>query len=327
MTESVDRQTAVLRLRGAEDVLILCHKNPDGDTIGCAGALCLALKALGKNAAVLCSDPIPSLYDFMGLELFDSSFTPGFGVAVDVASIQLFGDRNNVQKYAEHVDLCIDHHASNSGYAYETLLDPGAAAACELMIDVIEEMGVPLTPAIADCLYTGISTDTGCFRFSSTTARTHKAAARVMEAGANIEMLNARLFESRSRGRIEIEKMALESLEYFFDGRCAMICLTWDQIVTSGVAGAELEDLTSLPRSIEGVEVGLTLRQQKDGSYRISIRTAGAVEACAIARHLGGGGHARAAGCEISGNLDNARYAVLGEVRKELEHWGLLERS
>ena len=327
MTESVDRQTAVLRLRGAEDVLILCHKNPDGDTIGCAGALCLALKALGKNAAVLCSDPIPSLYDFMGLELFDSSFTPGFVVAVDVASIQLFGDRNNVQKYAEHVDLCIDHHASNSGYAYETLLDPGAAAACELMIDVIEEMGVPLTPAIADCLYTGISTDTGCFRFSSTTARTHKAAARVMEAGANIEMLNARLFESRSRGRIEIEKMALESLEYFFDDRCAMICLTWDQIVTSGVAGAELEDLTSLPRSIEGVEVGLTLRQQKDGSYRISIRTAGAVDACAIARHLGGGGHARAAGCEISGNLDNARYAVLGEVRKELEHWGLLERS
>ena len=327
MTESVDRQTAVLRLRGAEDVLILCHKNPDGDTIGCAGALCLALKALGKNAAVLCSDPIPSLYDFMGLELFDSSFTPGFVVAVDVASIQLFGDRNNVQKYAEHVDLCIDHHASNSGYAYETLLDPGAAAACELMIDVIEEMGVPLTPAIADCLYTGISTDTGCFRFSSTTARTHKAAARVMEAGANIEMLNARLFESRSRGRIEIEKMALESLEYFFDGRCAMICLTWDQIVTSGVAGAELEDLTSLPRSIEGVEVGLTLRQQKDGSYRISIRTAGTVDACAIARHLGGGGHARAAGCEISGNLDNARYAVLGEVRKELEHWGLLERS
>ena len=327
MTESVDRQTAVLRLRGAENVLILCHKNPDGDTIGCAGALCLALKALGKNAAVLCSDPIPSLYDFMGLELFDSSFTPGFVVAVDVASIQLFGDRNNVQKYAEHVDLCIDHHASNSGYAYETLLDPGAAAACELMIDVIEEMGVPLTPAIADCLYTGISTDTGCFRFSSTTARTHKAAARVMEAGANIEMLNARLFESRSRGRIEIEKMALESLEYFFDGRCAMICLTWDQIVTSGVAGAELEDLTSLPRSIEGVEVGLTLRQQKDGSYRISIRTAGAVDACAIARHLGGGGHARAAGCEISGNLDNARYAVLGEVGKELEHWGLLERS
>ena len=327
MTESVDRQTAVMRLRSAQDILILCHKNPDGDTIGCAGALYLALKSLGKNAAILCSDPIPSLYGYMELRLYDASFTPGFVVAVDVASIQLFGDRNNVQKYAAHVDLCIDHHASNSGYAYETLLDPGAAAACELMIDVIEEMGVTLDPSIASCLYTGIATDTGCFRFSSTTAHTHQAAARLIEAGADLEMLNARLFESRSRARIEIERMALESLEYFFDGRCAMIYLTWDQIVTSGVPGAELEDLTSLPRSIEGVEVGLTLRQQKDGSYKISIRTAGTVDACAVARYLGGGGHSRAAGCEISGNLDNARFAVLEEVRKELERWGLLDAA
>ena len=327
MTESVDRQTAVLRLRSAEDILILCHKNPDGDTIGCAGALYLALKALGKNAAILCSDPIPSLYDYMELRLFDQSFTPAFVVAVDVASIQLFGDRNNVQKYAEHVQLCIDHHASNSGYAYETLLDPGAAAACEVMTEVIADMGVEIGPAIASCLYTGIATDTGCFRFSSTTARTHLAAARLIEAGAEVQRLNARLFESRSRARLEIERMALESLEYFFEGRCAMIYLTWDQIVTSGVPGAELEDLTSLPRAIEGVEVGLTLRQQKDGSYKISIRTAGTVDACAIARRLGGGGHSRAAGCEISGNLDMARYAVLEEVRKELERWGLLERA
>ncbi len=324
MTESVDRKTAVARLRAAQDILILCHKNPDGDTIGCAGALYLALKTLGKNVSVLCSDPVPALYDFMELRWFDASYEPAFVVAVDVASIQLFGDRNNVQKYAEHVQLCIDHHASNSGYAYETLLDPGAAAASELMIDIIEEMGVSITADIAACLYTGIATDTGCFRFSNTTAKTHLAAARVIEAGANVETLNARLFESRSRARLEIERMALESLEYFFDGRCAMIYLTWDQIVTSGVPGAELEDLTSLPRSIEGVEVGLTLRQQKDGSYKISVRTAGTVDACAIARHLGGGGHSRAAGCEISGNLDSARYAVLEEVRKELERWGLL---
>ena len=125
MTESVDRQTAVLRLRGADDILILCHKNPDGDTIGCAGALYLALKALGKNAAILCSDPIPKMYDYMELRWFDGSFNPAFVVAVDVASIQLFGENNNVPQYAAHTNLCIDHHASNSGYAYETLLDPG----------------------------------------------------------------------------------------------------------------------------------------------------------------------------------------------------------
>ena len=102
MTESVDRQTAVLRLRGADDILILCHKNPDGDTIGCAGALYLALKALGKNAAILCSDPIPKMYDYMELRWFDGSFNPAFVVAVDVASIQLFGENNNVPQYAAH---------------------------------------------------------------------------------------------------------------------------------------------------------------------------------------------------------------------------------
>ena len=237
MTESVDRQTAVLRLRSADDILILCHKNPDGDTIGCAGALYLALKALGKNAAILCSDPIPKMYDYMELRWFDGSFNPAFVVAVDVASIQLFGENNNVPQYAAHTNLCIDHHASNSGYAYETLLDPGAAAACEFLLDVIVDMGVTITPQIANCLYTGIATDTGCFKFASTTPRTHMAAARVMEAGADVEKLNARLFESRSHARITAERMAMESLEYYFNDLCAVICLTWDQIESSGVAG------------------------------------------------------------------------------------------
>lgn len=181
---------------------------------------------------------------------------------------------------------------------------------------MIVDMGVTITPQIANCLYTGIATDTGCFKFASTTPRTHMAAARVMEAGADVEKLNARLFESRSHARITAERMAMESLEYYFNDLCAVICLTWDQIESSGVAGAELEDLTSLPRSIEGVEVGLTYRQQRDGSFRISVRTSGSIDACNIARRLGGGGHTRAAGCEISGNLDNAKHAVLEEVRR-----------
>ena len=294
MTQNVDRETVVSRLLGTDDILILCHKNPDGDTIGSGAALCKALQHLGKTAAVLCSDPIPAMYDYMQITVYDGSFTPAFVVAVDVAGIQLFGDHNNIQDYAEHVDLCIDHHGSNSGYAYET-------------------------PEIAACLYTGVATDTGCFRFTNTTANTHLAAAKLIEAGADVEKLNERLFECRSHARIQAEKMALESLEFYYEDRCALICLTWDQIQAAGVAGAELEDLTSIPRSIEGVEVGLTLRQQKDGSYKISVRTGHDTNACNIARRLGGGGHPRAAGCEISGNLDNAKHAILEEVKKELD--------
>lgn len=319
MIQSVDHETVVSRLIGADDILILCHKNPDGDTIGSGAALCLALQRLGKTASVLCSDPIPAMYGFLSITVFDGSYLPRFVVAVDVAGIQLFGDRNNMPQYAEHVDLCIDHHGSNSGYAYETLVNDQAAATAELLTALIPEMGVEITPDIAACLYTGLATDTGCFRFTNTTAATHRAAATLIEAGADVEKLNEHLFECRSHARMAAERMALESLEYYFDDRCALICLTWDQIQAAGVAGAELEDLTSLPRSIEGVEVGLTLRQQKDGSYKISVRTGHNTNACNIARRLGGGGHPRAAGCEISGNLDNAKHAILDEVKKELD--------
>ena len=319
MTEQLNVQQMAERLCAADNILVLCHKNPDGDTIGCGSALCHALKALGKTAAVLCSDAVPSRYSFTAPVPFRGEFEPKTVVAVDVASVQLFGENNGVPQYTRHVDLCIDHHTGNSGYADFTLLDGNAAAAAELLYEVIREMGVEITPLIANCLYTGLATDTGCFRFSNTTAETHKAAAALIEAGADVERLNERLFESHSHARVIAERMALESLEFYYDDRCALICLTWDQIQAAGVAGAELEDLTSLPRSIEGVEVGLTLRQQKDGSFKISVRTGHDTNACNIARRLGGGGHPRAAGCEISGNPDNAKHAILEEVKKELD--------
>ena len=319
MTQNVDRETVVSRLLAADDILILCHKNPDGDTIGSGTALCLALQQLGKNAAVLCSDPIPAMYDYMPITVFDGSFRPAFVVAVDVAGIQLFGERNNIQEYAEHVNLCIDHHGSNSGYAYETLVDAGAAAAAELLTTLIPEMGAKITPEIASCLYTGVATDTGCFRFSSTTANTHIVAAKLIEAGCHVEELNTLLFDTKPRERMEAERIARNHLEYYLDGRCALIYLTRDEIEQSGVDPADLEELTSLPISIEGVKVGLTLRQQPGGSYRISVRTAKGVDACAIARRLGGGGHTRAAGCELLGDLENAKNAILAEVEAELD--------
>ena len=290
MTEQLNVQQMAEKLLTADDILILCHKNPDGDTVGCGSALYYALSALDKTAAVLCSDPIPSRYAFTHPRLYKGEF-----------------------------DLCIDHHAGNSGYAEFTLLDGTAAAAAELLYEVLCAMGVDLTPHIANCLYTGLSTDTGCFRFSSTTARTHIVAAKLMEAGARVEELNTLLFDTKPRERMEAERIARNHLEYHLDGRCALIYLTRDEIEQSGVDPADLEELTSLPISIEGVKVGLTLRQQPGGSYRISVRTAKGVDACAIARRLGGGGHTRAAGCELLGNLDNAKSAILAEVEAGLD--------
>lgn len=317
MSEILELLELISRLLHAEDVLLLCHKNPDGDTIGSAAALQHALQKLGKTAAVLCADPIPARYDYMKLERYTGQFTPGYVVAVDIAGIQLFGDA--LQPFVEKVDLCIDHHPSNSGYADAMYLDGGAAATAEIVYELLRAMNVEITPLMADCLYTGLATDTGCFLYSNTTVHTHTVAAALMEAGAQVEDLNAILFESKTKERMAIEKVALENLEYYFEGRCALMYMTREEISASGVNMSDLEDLTGLPRKIEGVQVGVTLRQLPGASYKISVRTVKGVDACSIAKRLGGGGHARAAGCELEGNLDNAKAAVLAEVEKELK--------
>lgn len=317
MSEILDIAMTVARLIAADNILLLCHKNPDGDTLGSAGALYWALKALGKTVSILCTDAIPSRYEYMQLGLYDSSYEPQYIVAVDVASIQLFGDLT--ANYGERSDLCIDHHPSNSGYADAMLLDGDAAATAEVIYAVIQEMGVEITPTIANCLYTGLSTDTGCFKFANTTARTHRVCAELMEKGADFVMLNEILFESKSQSRMMIEQIALSHLEYHYNGRCALMYVTRKEIEEAGADGTDLEGITSIPRMIEGVSVGITMRQLESGSYKVSVRTSGGLDACTICAGLGGGGHKRASGCEFFGNLENAKAAVLAEVGKQLK--------
>ena len=242
MTEPLTVQQAAQRLLAADEILILCHKNPDGDTVGSASALYHSLLQLGKRTAMLCSDELPARYRYTAAKIFQGEFEPQLVVAVDVASVQLFGEKRDMPRYSRHVNLCIDHHAGNGGYADFTLLDPHAAATAELLYQVLQEMGVTITPQIADCLYTGIATDTGCFQFASTTARTHQVAAELIEAGAQVEELNTRLFASNARERMAAERIARDHLEYHLDGRCALIYLTRDEIQASGVDPADRPD-------------------------------------------------------------------------------------
>ena len=316
MSEIIDIALVISRLLAADNILLLCHKNPDGDTIGSAGALYWALSAMGKRVSVFCADPIAPRYDYMKLALYDGSYLPGYVVAVDIAGIQLFGDA--AAEWGARVDLCIDHHPSNSGYAYATLLEPDAAATAEVIYEILTEMQAEITPEIANCLYTGLSTDTGCFKFANTTARTHRIAAQLMEKGADFVKLNEILFESKTKSRIQIEQVAISHLEYHFDERCALMYVTRDEIERVGAENTDLEGITSLPRMIEGVSVGILMRQLPGGSYKVSVRTSGGIDACVICAGLGGGGHKRASGCEFFGNLENAKAAVLAEVKKQL---------
>lgn len=316
INNSISIENAAQMLLGADNILILCHKNPDGDTLGSAAALMHALRSKGKMCAVMCQDAIPAKYDFLGIEVFDRQFTPEFVVAVDVADQKLFG--SDVMVYGENVDLCIDHHPSNTGYAKSVCCDGTLPAAAQLMHSVVVAMGVEVDKTIANCLYTGIMTDTGCFKFSSTTAETHIAAAELLKAGAEHNFISERFFMSRSKKTIELEKYALNTMEYYFDGRCAVIVLPKDVLDRVDAKQGDVEGISAIPRSIEGVDVGITIRQISDNTFKISVRTTERANASEIAQGLGGGGHTRAAGCEVICSLEGAKNAILREVETAL---------
>jgi phosphoesterase RecJ-like protein len=316
MSETMDIAAAARQLLSADNILLLCHKNPDGDTLGSAGGLCRALRAMDKACAVFCADPVHERYAYMGLEMFRGQFAPAFIVALDIAGQQLFGEA--ASEYKDNVDLCIDQHSTNSGYAAAMLLCPDAAATSEVVFDLVLERGAPIDGPIANCLYTGVSTDTGCFRYTNTTARTHRIAADLIGLGADLPTLNELLFENKSKSQLAIEQLALMSLEYHLGDACALISFTRDQISEIGADETDLEGISSLPRAIDGVRVGITMRQQRGGSYKISVRTKAGISAASICEGLGGGGHAQAAGCEVIGSLDNAKAAILAETQKAL---------
>ncbi len=317
MTQLITEQQAADLLMAADRILLLAHHYPDGDTVGSTYALCLALRAMGKQARVLCGDPIPERFDYIteGVDMPD--FTPDFICAVDVADPALLGPAMEAE-YSSRVDLCIDHHSTNVGYAAATCVDDTCAAAAMVVLRIIRLLGVTLTPAIAACIYTGIATDSGCFKYLNADDTAHRMAADCIEAGAPYDMINRVNFDIKSRARIELERMALDRMEFHHNGRVAIMTITNEMISRSGATENDLEGMTPIPRQIEGVWVGITLRQKADGNYKISVRTGHHADATTICGVLGGGGHVRAAGCSVDGTLEEAKAAILAATEQAI---------
>lgn len=313
MSELVSVEKAARLLGDADHILILTHQYPDGDTLGSGYALCRALIALGKTARVVCADEIPVKYAYMTEGVPNNDFEPAFICAVDVADRRLLG--RSLEALAEQADLCIDHHGSNIQYARHLLLDAGCAATAMLIYHVILAMGAPVDREIAECIYTGIATDTGCFKYANTSAEAHRIAADLMETGIRYEMINRTMFDLKSRARLELERLALDSIRFYYGGRCAVMFITTDMVACSGAGENDMEGLAPISRQIEGVWVGVTLRQKLDGSYKVSVRTGTHADAAAICARLGGGGHVRAAGCSLTGTAEEAVNQLLAAVR------------
>lgn len=306
-----ERQTAEW-LMERDDFLILTHVRPDGDTIGCAAGLCLALRGRGKTAWVLENPEATSLFTpyLEGLTA-PEGWSPDTVVSVDIAARGLFPE--NARCYLERVDLAIDHHPSQEFFARETCLEAGSAACGEIVYNIVTLM-TPLTPEIALPLYVAVSTDTGCFVYSNTTARTHRIAAALMDCGIDAAPVNKALFRTKSRTRLAMEAWMAEWAEYYDHDRVVVMQIPLSLCLDYKATEADVEELSSLAALVEGTDCGVTLRELKDGRVKISLRTGPRVNATEVCALLGGGGHAAAAGATLHGTLGEVKQAVLQAI-------------
>ena len=301
-------------LKDHDGYLILTHVRPDGDTVGCAPALCRGLRDLDKTAHVLPNPETTSLFSpYLEGLLAPEDFCPETVVSVDMAARGLFPD--NAQKYLERVDLAIDHHPSQEFFAAQTCLDAGRAACGELIYDILRELG-PITPAMAVPLYVAVSTDTGCFQYSNTTADTHRVAAALMETGMDVFSLNKRHFRTKSWARLQVERLLTERMHRYEDGKIAVAPVSLSLMDEADATEEDMEDIAAFLGQIEGVETSVTIRELAPGECKLSVRTDQGLNATRVCALLGGGGHASAAGCTVMGTVAEAKAAILAAIRQ-----------
>ena len=302
-------------LRAHDNYLILTHKRPDGDTIGCAAALCRGLRALGKTAHVCPGAGETHLFTpYLEGLLAPEGYGPDTVVSVDIAARGLFTDAG--RPWLERgIDLAVDHHPSQEFFAARTCLDAGRAACGELILDILKELG-PVTADMAVPLYVAIATDTGCFQYGNTTAASHRAAAELIDTGLDLFPLNKRHFRTKSWARLQVERLITERMHRYEDGRIAVAPVSLSLMDEAGATEEDMEDIAAFLGQIEGVETSVTIRELAEGGCKLSVRTSGGLNASSVCALLGGGGHAAAAGCTVDMDLAGAETAILEAIRK-----------
>lgn len=313
----MDYREAAQFLKARDNYLILTHKRPDGDTVGCAAGLCHALRTMGKTAHVLPSlDATTLLAGYLEGLTAPEGFAPDTVVSTDVATLNLLPD--NAQPYQDRIDLAIDHHPSNEFFAKETCLEADKAACGEIIWKICTELGV-MNADIAAPLYVAIATDCGCFVYANTTPHTHRAAAALMEQGIPFQELNKKHFRTKSMRRMKLEGLILQNMRLYHDGTVAVAPVALAMMDEAGATSEDTDDIAAFLGQIEGVLHTATIREHEGGECRISVRTkADLLNATRVCARLGGGGHKAASGCTVKGTVVEAEQAILAAINDQL---------
>ena len=307
----------MLRDPGFDRVLVACHRSPDGDAVGSSHALAFALRKMGKQARVFCTDAIGAEFSYLTQAeegLFP--FEPLFFVTVDVASPEMLPGAEFLDKIA----LVLDHHRINTVEGKVKYVDPEKASCGEIVLALLKEMEIEFDSYLASALYTAISTDTGCFRYSNTGEDTFLAAAflsRFAEKG-DFYNINKKMFETKSRLRMKLESFAASEMKLFCEGKIAYLCVTKSIQEKMGATYSELDTLINVLRQLEGVEVSIVSKEREEGVFKVSVRSEKGFDASDFCHTFGGGGHIAAAGCTLTGTEKEITEKLLSEAERRI---------
>ena len=295
--------------------VILTHRKPDGDTIGSAAGLCRGLRSLGKTAHVLENPEVTPLFAPLLEGLTKAEPEEGdLLVAVDVAADNMLPRAYDSLKYS--IDLRIDHHGSGREYTPRELVESDSAACAEIIWELLLDMGVEPDEKMAEAIYVGVATDTGCFRFANTTAHTFDVAGDCAAAGAQVYSWNQKLFDTKSLAKLRLESWIVDHVQFLQDGQIAICALPKAVEEQIGVNEDDMNDISSFLRSIEGVKMSALLRQSDETHVKVSVRAVPGCNAAYVCEQFGGGGHAGAAGCSVKMSMDEA-VKTIGKTMAE----------
>jgi phosphoesterase RecJ-like protein len=310
-------------IKAADRMLVTAHTDPDGDAVGSLLAMGLALERLGKQTTMYNESPIPAVYQFLpAVDRIVRQLEPA--AAYDAAVVLDCGDLPRVGKAARTVSrvtsvINIDHHVSNTAFGSHCLIDGRACATAEIVYRLIRALGVPLDKAIATCIYTGILTDTGSFRFSNTNAAAFAISREMMDVGVDPFEVAQRVFGSYSLGRIKLLNLALNSIEISHNGKLSLMTVTRGMLEETRTQQEDVDGLINYARRIEDVRVAALIQEQANGRttadgrvrLHVSLRSDGSVDVAALAGAFGGGGHHNAAGFQIESTLTDIKSELL----------------
>lgn len=305
--------------------LVVSHLHPDGDAISSTLAIGWILNQLGKNYTLYNDDPIPGKFKFLWNheQIRNQSATEMASIryerviAVDCADFSRVGQA--VHLFADpYLLLNIDHHSTNHQFGQVNIVRTEAAATAEIIYDLIVHLGLNWDADIAACIYTGLLTDTGGFRYSNTTAKVLAIASEMMSYGADGSKLSERLLEKMSFPQFQLLQKALASINFAFDRKAAWVVLTQEDYERTGAMNEDSEGIVNYALNIEGVHVGMLFKEISPGEVKVSLRSSGAVNVAELAMSLGGGGHVRASGCTLHCSLSEAVTQILNKLGDKL---------